>query len=65
MKFVREYFIHEVTYEYKTKSEQEMHIDHMISKGFTVVPDNQVPVFMQKSLMITYQKRELNNGVRM
>jgi hypothetical protein len=60
MEFVREYFIHEVTYKYVNEGEKEFHENHMVSAGFTVVRN--VPKFMQNSLMVTYQKRQLNDG---
>lgn len=61
MKFIREYFIHEVTYRYTNEEEKEFHENHMVSAGFTVERD--IPKFMQNSLMVTYQKRQLNDGM--
>jgi hypothetical protein len=63
MEFVREYLIHEVTYKYNAETEQETHKEHMVSKGFTVVPDSHLPFFMKKSLIVVYQKRQLNDGI--
>lgn len=64
MEFIREYFIHEVTYRYRDEHEKEFHEKHMVSKGFTPVKKN-VPKFMEFSLMVTYQKRQLNDGARL
>lgn len=60
MKHMREYLIHEVTYKYEDDKEEEIHKKHMISAGFSVA---NTPRIFNAPLTVTYQKRQLNDGV--
>lgn len=61
MKFIKEYMIHEVSYKYESEKEKEFHQKHMISAGFTIA--SKQPIFTGNSLTVTYQKRQLMDGV--
>lgn len=53
----------EMRYKYEDEAEKIMHEKTMIDEGFTIVPQDRLPLFMRNNLYIVYEKRELVDDI--